>query len=421
MDKKAALLRWQSEHQIPGKIQSFLTGSHDPTGDWCLRNVLHGRQHRLDILGPSEQINPPEIVDKIYDYLIQEHQYYLRKSMLQMWIRATAPGEYALLLQAQIRGAGTGHAIKLLENHLTRNVPEVVALHRVETKPWYPFRTDLPPKSMKYDLKPIFGPEILPLGDTGHFFHILEWVPQLRNGYFKLPERLLGAIHPMPGDRLLELHCGSGFLGCQMAKYFEEVVCVDARGISKLSVLHNIKARRLTNVQYLQESVDAEFLATFFKKKGPWTVILNPQAGESLPTGIIRNIAAGPVGRVIHIGSNLDVLEAEIRRYRRAGMLLRKMIPLDLNPTSNRLEIALFFAPDREGVLKMGSEAVKKAAEAENDPEHILRGLPAARMRRKPPVKPAETPRGEAPKKPVGPRFVQKDTRSPIGGRKKRV
>jgi hypothetical protein len=167
--------------------------------------------------------------------------------MQQMWIRSVGIGQYALLLQTQIRGAGTGHCLNLLETFLKRNHPEVIAFHRVETRPWFSFRLDQPPRAMKYDLKPIFGPEILPLGNTGHHFHILEWLPQLRHPFQELPARLLGAIHAMPGDMLLDLHCGSGLFACEMAKAFQEVHCMDARGISKLSVDFNIKARGIKN------------------------------------------------------------------------------------------------------------------------------------------------------------------------------
>jgi len=384
MDKKAALLRWQQEHQIPGKIQSMLTAQPSAAGDWCIRNSPHGNQMRLDILGPSEDLDPPEVVEAIFNYLIQEHQYYLRKAMTQLWIRAAAKNTWALVLHSQIRGAGTGHALKLFETFLTRNRPDVVAFHRVETRPWFPFRFDHPPRAMRYELKPLFGPEILPLDESGLSFHVLEWLPQLRHPFLALPARLLGAIHAMPGDKLLDLHCGAGIFGCSMAKSFQEVHCIDARGISNQSVAQNIKNLGIRNLQYSQETVDAKFIIDFFAKhkQGPWTVILNPQQGEALPVGVIKEIAGAPVGRIIHICSDLEIAETEIRRWRRAGMMLRKIIPFDLNPTTNRIEIALFFAPDREGVLR------RVAAPSEN-------GEPGNESSSKQPVEP-------------GLRFVQK-------------
>jgi hypothetical protein len=137
---------------------------------------------------------------------------------------------------------------------------------------------------------------------------------------------------------------------------------VDARGISRQSVLANVKQNKLTNVHYYQESVDMDFLTKFFSKRqeGQWTLVLNPQQGEALPTGMIRQIADLPVGRVVYIGSNLETISAETKRWRRAGFLLRKIIPFDLNPTTNRIELMLFFAPDREGVLRQGALAAEE-------------------------------------------------------------
>lgn len=404
MEKKVAIQKWLAENQIPGKLQSMLTSRPNSDGDWCIRNERHGNQMRLGILGPSDELDPPEIVTKLFDYLIQEHQYYLRKAMTQLWVRSAGDGKWGLVLHSPIRGAGTGHALKLFEQHLHRLRPEVIALHRLETRPWYPFRFDHPPRAMKYDLHPIFGPEYLPLGDSGFSFHILEWLPQLRHPYLELPARLLSAISPKPTDKLLELHCGSGLIGCSMAKSFQEVHCVDARGISQQSVSVNVKQAKLSNVHYHQESIDLDFLSRFFKKheEGQWTLILNPQQGETLPSGMIRQMTELPIGRVVYIGSDLNVISAETKRWRRAGFLLRKIVPFDLNPTTNRIELVLFFAPDREGVLRKG------ALRAEENR--------AAAAIEKPKAATKATPKSTA----TTPRFVQKNRTSSIGRRGKR-
>jgi len=440
MDKKAALLRWQQEHQIPGKIQSMLTASPDSAGDWCIRNTPHGNQMRLDILGPSDDIDPPEIVEAIFNYLVQEHQFHLRKAMTQLWVRAAAKNQWVLLLHSQIHGAGTGHALNLFENFLERNHPEVIALHRVETRPWYPFRLDLPPKAMRYDLKPIFGPEIVPLDEQGHCFHVLEWLPQLRHPFLALPERILSALSPKRGDKLLDLHCGAGLFSCAMAKSFQNVYCVDARGISKLSTLQNLKNLDLHNVVYDQNTVDEEYLVDFFAKhpEGPWTVILNPQQGEALPVGVINTIAAASVGRIVHICSNLEVATAEIKRWRRAGMMLRKIIPFDLNPSTNRIEIVLFFAPDREGLLRriatpeqkaVREAKLKEAAEAtatsrrSSKAQDKMHDKPRGKGRDKGRDKGHEKGRDKAPNKTsnkTSVKFVQKSKTSPIGRPRKR-
>lgn len=407
MEKKVAIQKWLTESQIPGKLQSMLTCRPDSDGDWCIRNERHGNQMRLGILGPSEELDPPEIVTKLFDYLIQEHQYYMRKAMTQLWVRSAGPGQWALVLHLPIRGAGTGHALKLFEQHLIRLRPEVVALHRLETRPWYPFRFDHPPRAMKYDLHPIFGPEILPLGDSGLVFHVLEWLPQLRHPYLELPARILSAISPKPSDMLLEMHCGSGIIGCSMASHFQEVHCVDARGISKLSVLANVKHAKLSNVHYHQETVDLDFLTKFFaKREGQWTIILNPQQGEALPSGVIRQMTELPIGRVVYIGSNLETIAAETKRWRRAGFLLRKIVPFDLNPTTNRIELAMFFAPDREGVLRQG--AMRAEEKRLTTPVEKAKALPKT------------STRATAKSSPNTPRFVQKGKTSSIGRGKKR-
>ena len=55
--------------------------------------------------------------------------------------------------------------------------------------------------------------------------------------------------------------------------------------------------------------------------------------------------------RILLNSSNLSVATTEIKKFRNEGYMLRKIIPLDLEPGSNTFQTLFLFVPDRAGLL----------------------------------------------------------------------
>ncbi|NLB64190.1 MAG: hypothetical protein GX801_08825 [Fibrobacter sp.] len=353
MAKKNAIKKWQNEHRIPGKIQSIFTTETDFEGDWKIAFKRYRMHTRLELQTPASGVATPQLVQDIYDYFKRDHIRNIKKNTLQAILRSNGKNQWVFILHTNIRSAQNSRSIKVLEDFIRRNFPEIIAFHCLSTRPWHDFDLKTPPRAMRYDLRKNFGPEFFTLaGPHRHLVHALDWLPLNRYPYLQLPERLLQAINPKPDDFLLEMHCGSGFIGCSMAGHFKKVWCTDARAISKLSVEENIKVRQLKNVKYQQTPAEAKFVHELLvANPGRWTMIVNPQYGNALPGGFIRSLTDSNVERVLHISSNLPTLAAEVKRWRSSGYMLRKIVPLDLAPQTDNLEIALLFALDRQGVL----------------------------------------------------------------------
>jgi len=389
--KKAKLLAWVEENRIPGKVQSWLSvPSTTQSGDWRLVAETRGAHRMLMLEPPAPGVRPPDCILAMDEQLRKEHLKPLRRQLLQIIFRATGDGRYGMLVHAILRTPEATHALKTWLDFLQRNHPEVLSCHIVQTKPWFPFDPADPPVAMKFTLKQGFGSEYLPIGTTGLFHHILDWAPRTKSTWLAWPERLRAAIHPVKGDRLLVCHSGPALEGLSLANSFQDVHCMDSRQWAHSSWMHNIHAAGLTNVSFHQDKLEEKWVNEFFSKagrEGKWTILLNPAGSEQMSAGTVIAIAQAKPERIVHVLGDLTNAAKEVKRWRRGGYVLRKILPLDWNPDASRFEIAMLFVPDRAGLLG-------RKIDLEN---------PVA------PVRPREEPKAPTP------RFVQPKTRGRSG------
>ena len=122
-------------------------------------------------------------------------------------------------------------------------------------------------------------------------------------------------------------------------------------------------SRQTPNVRYIQSTVDKEFFPKFFSgkfKEGKWTVYLDPPDGKALAGNVIPVLAAQGPERILLNSSNLTVAAMEIKRFRREGYMLRKIIPLDIEPGKDFFQVLFLFVPDRAGLLGRHEERSTK-------------------------------------------------------------
>jgi len=94
--------------------------------------------------------------------------------------------------------------------------------------------------------------------------------------------------------------------------------------------------------------------------KGKWTILLNPPQSELLTQTLTQTIAQSQPQRVVHITGNLENAAKETKRWRSAGYVLRKIMPIEWHPNVKRLELAMLFVPDTAGLLGRKTPLPKK-------------------------------------------------------------
>lgn len=345
--KKAYLQKWFDENRIPGKIQSWFTvPSKTENADWRIVSRHLSKGHRvLSIEGPFKGARPPKLVLDVDQQIRKPHLSKFRGSILQIWFRSTGDGRFGIAVQNILHSAEATREFKSFLEYLEHeHASDVLCCHQMQVRPVQLLEPSAPQTGVSVELKKGFGSPFLPIGGSGQKFSILDWTPVAKEPWLRLPARIREAIHPAKDDKFLECFAGPAFVSTSLAKNFSECYAVDQRDI----------ARQTPEVRYLHSSIDRDFFPKFFRgksKQGKWTVYLDPPGGKSLPGNTVSALAAAAPERILLNTSNLSQAALEIKRFRREGYMLRKLIPLDLEPDTPSFQILLLFVPDRAGLL----------------------------------------------------------------------
>ena len=344
--KKAYLENWVKENRIPGKIQSWFTQpSKAETSDWRIHSQMLSKTNRvLSIEGPYKGAKPPKIVLDIDAQIRKPHLSKFRKSVLQIWLRATGDGRYGLAVQTILHSAEATREFKTFMNYLKHeHSSDILCCHQIQIRPVQAFDPAHPSPDSQIELHKGFGNEFLPIAGTGQMFHIADWTPRAKEPWLALPKRIREAIHPSKEDKFLECHAGPAYIAEALSPYFSASYAVDQRNIP----------RQVPHVRMIRSTVEKDFFEKFFAgkgKEGKWTIYLDPPNGKSLGA-LVSKMAACRPERILLNSSNLSVATTEIKKFRNEGYMLRKIIPLDLEPGSNTFQTLFLFVPDRAGLL----------------------------------------------------------------------
>ena len=116
----------------------------------------------------------------------------------------------------------------------------------------------------------------------------------------------------------------------------------------------NIRNAVQDNIRFHRSFFDPSFLSKFFSKSendGRWTFYFNLPSEETLPAGSVETIAGVRPERILIQTADLEQAQKLIKQFRNQGYVLRKTIPLYLEPGRGIFEILSIFVPDRAGLL----------------------------------------------------------------------
>ena len=352
---------WVTDMRIPGKIQAWWTcEAHPENADWKIYNKLVNGHESLLLDAPVKGMEVPAVVQRVMEQVKKEHLRNFRKSIRTVWFRACGNGSFALVVQANLRGKNSAHEAKTFVDFLQRSCPEIVSCHQIQCLPFVPFDPTVH-QNTRIESRCNFGNELIPLGDSGLSMHVLDWAPRIKDAWFKLPQKIAEFIHIAKGDKFFEFYSGSSFVAASLASQFSQVETQDCRETAMVSSRQNIRNCGQDNMRFHRGFFEPGFLSKFFSKAendGRWTMYLNLPAGETLPSGSVEAIAGVRPERILLQTSELELTAKLIRQFRNQGYVLRKTLPLYLEPGIGKFEILSFFVPDRAGLL--GRAPLKK-------------------------------------------------------------
>ena len=375
-DLKQQLAAWAENNNIPGKFQAWYTAEALPDhADWRILKTYRGQQEKLVIEAPAHGMETPELVSRIFEQIKKDHLRIFSKALRQIWFRATGDGRYALLVQVNLKGKFSAHGYKTFIDFLQRSCPEVISCHHIQCQPDQPF-DPASPAPMKVDLKSAFGSDFMPIGDTGITMHVLDWAPRIRDTWMGLPQRIQNAIHPKPEDSFFEFYSGCSFVSASLANQFKKVVSMDCRENAMLSSRLNARNAIVDNMKFVRSHVEPEFFGKFFDKKeneGRWTFYFNIPSKEPLAQGVVQAAALSRPERILLQVPDLEIADRTIKQFRNEGYMLRKSIPLDMEPGSGKFEILFLFVPDRVGILGQSPVQKQRSRSVQRPKEQVYR------------------------------------------------
>ena len=96
---------WTHDMRIPGKVQAWFTAEAKPeNSDWEIYNKLINGHESLLLDAPAKGMDTPEVVTQIFEQIKKEHLRNFRKAIRTIWFRACGNGNFALVVQANLRG-----------------------------------------------------------------------------------------------------------------------------------------------------------------------------------------------------------------------------------------------------------------------------------------------------------------------------
>ncbi len=367
--KRACFENWARENRIPGKIQSWFTVPVKADScDWRIFSKHMAKGNRiLSIESPFKGAKPPKLVLDIDSQIRKPHLSKFRGSILQIWFRATGDGRFGIAVQNILHSAEATREFKTFLDYLEReHSGDVLCCHQIQVSPVQTFDPAHPVPGSRIEFRKGFGSRFIPIGGTDQKYSVIDWAPACKAPWIGLPKRIREMIHPARGDRFLECFAGPAYIAEALSKDFEDCFAADIRDMD----------RQTPHVRYIHAAIDKEFFPKFFRGKsrdGKWTIYLDPPAGKALSGNVIPEIARSHPERIILNSSDLAIAVQEIKRFRREGYMLRKIVPMDLEPGTPRIHALFFFVPDRDGLLGRREERKGKVIrkrenqETEND------------------------------------------------------
>ncbi|MEO6098674.1 MAG: hypothetical protein ABIW76_24655 [Fibrobacteria bacterium] len=219
-----------------------------------------------------------------------------------------------------------------------------------------------------WKIKKIFGPDDIHLKvlERTYAFHPTSFCQVNASILPLFLEKADQLLKPKPEYRLLDLYSGFGFFTLHLGANYGEAFGVDL-GLS--SIESGQKMASADPAAHCRFKAGRIVVKTLDKLLPPATgdkpeaLLLDPPRQGTEP-GVIRALAARNPARVLHIFCDLDTLPKEVNQWRKSGFMVSKVVPLDMFPGTDNLEVMVLFIPDRYGILNRIDKSRSSLSEA---------------------------------------------------------
>jgi tRNA/tmRNA/rRNA uracil-C5-methylase (TrmA/RlmC/RlmD family) len=163
------------------------------------------------------------------------------------------------------------------------------------------------------------------------------------------------------GDDLYDLYSGYGLFTLTLGERARRGTGIERTPESIEAATRNAKRLGVTNTQFFRSDITGTTLPRLLSHvRSRDAMLLDPPRGGTAP-GVIECVAARRPGRVVHMFCTIDIMPAEISRWKTAGYQPVRGVPFDMFPGTDETEVMVLFEPatekgsQRRGVRGMSS------------------------------------------------------------------
>jgi tRNA/tmRNA/rRNA uracil-C5-methylase (TrmA/RlmC/RlmD family) len=163
-----------------------------------------------------------------------------------------------------------------------------------------------------------------------------------QNNFFLLPklvETVRGFLRDGGAKHLVDLYCGVGFFGIELADLVESFVGVEYDRLAINSARKNVATRKISNGEFISSTVE-EVLPTLLQKFSPekTSVILDPPRKGCLPE-TLRLLRETRPAQVIYVSCHPATMARDLNILCADGVFeLARVQPLDMFPQTQHVE-----------------------------------------------------------------------------------
>jgi tRNA/tmRNA/rRNA uracil-C5-methylase (TrmA/RlmC/RlmD family) len=306
-----------------------------------------GEHRPLDVMACRiEPASHAAVYARLRDLILSPHARLLAPSLRYVIVKGNYRELVVILSVTRIEG-GIVSAANAVSKALTAACPAVrgVMLYEDRSDGRYYLGTRTP--AARGTVRKLFGETAVyqKFGGKGFLFPPLAFSQvnaSLVDGLIEEAGTMLGLT---PDSELYDLYCGYGLFTLTVGASARRATGVERTPESIEAAQRNAARLGIAGAKFLRSDITGESLPRILSRVRPAdAVLLDPPRGGTAP-GVIECVAARRPGRVLHFFCNLDIMEAEIGRWRSAGYVPLRGVPFDMFPGTDDTEIALLLSP----------------------------------------------------------------------------
>ncbi len=157
----------------------------------------------------------------------------------------------------------------------------------------------------------------------------------------EMVRRVETLLSPHRDMHLYDLYCGYGLFALSFISKIASVTGVEISAASVAAAKSNALRQHPQQARFLRRDITQESMETLLQKAPQhFSVILDPSRGGT-SQGVIETIAARRPEGVVHIFCDIDRIPQELSRWQKAGYYPSQVVPLDMFPGTDDIEIAI--------------------------------------------------------------------------------